>query len=105
MFAAVPVRDPMAFVEQPDFTKRAGRYRSDLVWNTDWQAQVSLPLLPFPAHSCSQLLIAAYGKKLERASKLVPYTGHLQLLILASMGKAGGALFYLGGLHIYSGGW
>jgi len=36
----VPVRSPMAFVEQPDFTKRSGRFHSDLVWNTDWGAQL-----------------------------------------------------------------
>ena len=37
---AAPIRDPYAFVESPDFTKRPGRYQSDFVWNTDWQAQV-----------------------------------------------------------------
>ena len=46
LFVIAEVRNPISFVESPDFTKRPGRYQSDFVWNTDWQAQVQLTERP-----------------------------------------------------------
>lgn len=39
---AAPLRSPLdRFRAGADFTKRGGRYKSDFIWNTNWQEQVA----------------------------------------------------------------
>lgn len=41
--AVAPIRSPLDRFRAGDPTKRGGRYKSEFIWNSNWQEQVSSP--------------------------------------------------------------